>query len=168
MENNTTQTTQTSSTALPDLARQGSREYSESHYKFLSTLIESESARSLYIQIGITDLSGQAVNAFHKFITAHFDKSVILANYSQQEKNRRLIEYKIDANLMVSECLGSDIQNPTFMMYQRALENTFTDFLSRSGKERDQLLKQEYGMTTSESKPQQQQQQGGFFGGRRQ
>jgi hypothetical protein len=68
---------------------------------------------------------------------------------------------------MVIECHESDIQNPAFLTFQRGLENTFIDFISRSGKERDQLLRQEYGMRTEESRLPQQgqnQQQARFIG----
>lgn len=169
MDNNTQQTTQsqTNSPTMPDLARQGSREYSDSHYKFLSTLIEAESARSYYLQIIATDFSAQCVNAFHKVITSGFDKNAILASNTPQEKQRRLTDFRIDLNLMVIECHESDIQNPAFLTFQRGLENTFIDFISRSGKERDQLLRQEYGMRTEESRiPQQGQntQQARFIG----
>lgn len=163
MESNTQYTATTNVPNLPDLAGKASREYSESHYKFLSTLIESESARSFYLQIVATDFSAQCVNAFHKIITSSFDKSAILAANSQQEKNRRLTDFRIDMNLMVTECHESDIQNPAFLTFQRGLENTFIDFISRSGKERDQLLRQEYGMHTEESRQQQPVQQGGLL-----
>jgi hypothetical protein len=100
-------------------------------------------------------------------ITSGFDKNVILAQNTPQERNRRIIDFQIKLNLMVIECHESDIQNPAFLTFSKNIEDTFIDFVSRSGKERDQLLRQEYGMRTEESRvPQQGQggQQNRFIG----
>ena len=46
---------------------------------------------------------------------------------------------------MVLECHESDIQNPAFMTFMENIRQAFKDFVSRSGTERDQLLRQEFG-----------------------
>jgi hypothetical protein len=100
-------------------------------------------------------------------ITSGFDKNVILAQNNLQERQRRIIDFQIKMNLMVTECHESDIQNPAFLTFSKNIEDTFIDFVSRSGKERDQLLRQEYGVRTEENRvPQQGQggQQGRFVG----
>lgn len=155
---------QTNTPSIPDLARQGSRDYSDSHYKFLSTLIESESARSFYLQIAATDFSHQCVNAFHKVLTSGFDKNAILA--ANKDVKIRIVDFKIKLNLMVTECHESDIQNSAFLTFQENILDTFSDFVSRSqnSKERDQLLRSEYGMRTEETRSPVQPQQGSRFG----
>jgi hypothetical protein len=162
----------------PDMGRPGSREYSAEHYRFLSTLIESESARRFYLEISNTDFSHQCVNAFYKILTSGFDKNAILAR--NENLKIRMIDFDIALNLMVSECHESDISNPAFLTFRENIRQTFVDFVSRSknAKERDQLLRQEYNSTITEDRkdnqphgimqlpqqqpPQQRQQQGGY------
>ena len=160
------------------MSRAGSREYSAEHYRFLSTLIESESARRFYIEIINTDFSQQCVNAFHKILTSGFDRNAILAR--NENLKIRMIDFDISLNLMVSECHESDISNPAFLTFRENIRQTFVDFVSRSknAKERDQLLRQEYNSTVTEDRrdnqpsgimnmgqqpqPQRQPQQGGY------
>lgn len=132
------------------MARGGSREYSESHYKFLSTLIESESAKAFFKQIIDTDFSHQCVNEFYKVLTSGFDKNAILA--SNKNIEIRKIDFEIALNLMVLGCHESDIQNPAFLTFRENIRQTFIDFISRSqdAEERKRLLMTEYGMTTRE------------------
>ena len=126
-------------------------EISESHYKFLSELIESKGARALFEQITLTDFSAQAVNAFHKIITSGFDRNAILA--ANKNVNMRIIDFKIVLNLMVLECHESDIQNPAFLTFTENILQLFTDFISRSqnAEERKRLLRQEYGVDQTET-----------------
>jgi hypothetical protein len=159
---------------MPDMGRPGSREYSAEHYRFLSTLIESESARTFFVQICNTDFSHQCVNAFYKVLTSGFDKNAILAR--NENIKIRMIDFDIALNLMVVECHESDIQNPAFLTFRENIRQTFADFISRSknAKERDQLLRQEYSSDirdNSSQQPQgimqqgmQQPQQGSRFG----
>jgi hypothetical protein len=134
------------------MSRAGSREYSAEHYRFLSTLIESESARRFYIEIVQTDFSQQCVNAFHKILTSGFDRNAILAR--NENVKIRLIDFDIALNLMVVECHESDTQNPAFITFRENIRQTFGDFISRSknAKERDQLLRQEYNSTVTEDR----------------
>lgn len=129
---------------IPEMGRAGSREYSAEHYRFLSTLIESESARAFFIQISNTDFSHQCINAFYKILTSGFDKNAILAR--NENIKIRMIDFDIALNLMVVECHESDTQNPAFLTFRENIRQTFADFISRSknAKERDQLLRQEY------------------------
>jgi hypothetical protein len=147
---------------IPELGRVGSREYSEAHYKFLNEIIESKSARDFYVQIANTDFSHQCINSFFKILTSGFDKNAILARNNEQELKLRKIDFEIALNLMVLECHESDIQNPAFLTFRENIKQTFYDFISRSkdARERDQLLRQEYGQTINEqtNRPQQQQQ----------
>jgi hypothetical protein len=140
---------------IPEMARMGSREYSESHYKFLSTLIESESARTFFKQIAETDFSHQCVNAFYKVLTSGFDKNAILAMNDKIEI--RKIDFDIALNLMVLECHESDIQNPAFLTFRENIRQTFVDFISRSrnAEERKRLLRSEFGQTITEEQKQQ-------------
>ena len=137
---------------IPEMSRAGSREYSAEHYRFLSTLIESESARRFYIEIANTDFSHQCVNAFYKILTSGFDKNAILAR--NENLKIRMIDFDITLNLMVSECHESDISNPAFLTFRENIRQTFVDFVSRSknAKERDQLLRQEYNSTVTEDR----------------
>lgn len=137
---------------MPEMSRASSKEYSAEHYRFLSTLIESESARRYYIEIVNTDFSQQCVNAFHKILTSGFDKNAILAR--NENLKIRTIDFDISLNLMVSECHESDIMNPAFLTFRENIRQTFVDFVSRSknAKERDQLLRQEYSSTVSEER----------------
>lgn len=147
----------TSQSYMPEMGRGGSREYSESHYRFLSTLIESESAKAFFKQIVETDFSHQCVNAFYKVLTSGFDKNAILA--ANKNLEIRIIDFKIALNLMVLECHESDIQNPAFLTFKENILQTFTDFISRSqdAEERKRLLMTEYGTTIrgDQGKPQQ-------------
>lgn len=148
---------------IPDMGRAGSREYSEAHYKFISTLIESESARKFFEQIAATDFSHQCVNAFYKILTSGFDKNAILA--SNANIDMRKIDFEIALNLMVLECHESDISNPAFLTFRENILQTFVDFISRSknADERKRLLRSEYGVTQDESnKPKEE--KTGFFG----
>jgi hypothetical protein len=137
---------------IPEMSRASSKEYSAEHYRFLSTLIESESARRYYIEIVNTDFSQQCINAFHKILTSGFDKNAILAR--NENLKIRTIDFDISLNLMVSECHESDIMNPAFLTFRENIRQTFVDFVSRSknAKERDQLLRQEYSSTVSEER----------------
>jgi hypothetical protein len=139
----------------PEMVRSGSSQYSEAHYKFISTLIESESARKFFEQITATDFSHQCVNAFYKVLTSGFDKNAILAKNSKQEIKMRIIDFEIKLNLMVTECHESDITNPAFLTFRENILDTFKDFVSRSATERDQLLRSEYGIVQQENKPKQ-------------
>lgn len=145
-----TQSTTNAPPMMPEMMRGGSSQYSDAHYRFLNTLIESESARTFFKQIVDTDFSHQCVNAFFKVLTSGFDKNAILARNTRQDINRRIIDFKIKLNLMVTECHESDIQNPAFLTFQENILDTFQDFVSRSISERDQLLRQEYGTTVKE------------------
>jgi len=150
----TTQTTQSQTNVpppfMPSLERGGSKEYSDSHYKFLSTLIESKSAEAFFNQIVDTDFSHQCVNAFYKILTSGFDKNAILAMNKNIET--RKIDFDIALNLMVLECHESDIQNPAFLTFRENIRQTFVDFISRSqnAEERKRLLRSEYGVTQEE------------------
>lgn len=138
---------------VPDLSRNVSAGFSSEHYQFIGQLIESKSARDMYIQIANTDFSAQCVNGFFKVITSGFDKNTMLARNDQRQIAMRIIDFDIALNLLVLECHESDIQNPAFLTYTENIRQMFRDFVSRSATERDQLLRQEYAM------PQQQQQQ---------
>lgn len=140
---------------IPEMSRAGSREYSAEHYRFLSTLIESESARAFFVQISNTDFSHQCINAFYKILTSGFDKNAILAR--NENIKIRMIDFDIALNLMVVECHESDTQNPAFLTFRENIKQTFADFISRSknAKERDQLLRQEYNTTMIDNSPQQ-------------
>jgi hypothetical protein len=159
-------TSQTPAPMMPEMGRQGSREYSDAHYKFLSTLIESESARSFYLQIVATDFSHQCVNGYHKLLTNGFDKNAILA--SNTDIRGRKIDFEIAMNKMVLECHESDIQNPAFLTFNENILQTFVDFISRSqnADERRRLLRSEYGVTDETQSNPQQQQQGNRLGRR--
>lgn len=135
---------------MPEMSRGGSREYSDSHYKFLSTLIESKSAEAFFNQIIATDFSHQCVNAFFKILTSGFDKNAILA--SNKNIETRKVDFEIALNLMVLECHESDIQNPAFLTFRENIRQTFVDFISRSqnAEERKRLLMTEYGTTVRE------------------
>lgn len=132
---------------VPEMGRTGSSGYSDAHYKFLTELIESKSAREYYIQILGTDFSHQCVNAFFKVLTSGFDKNAILAR--NDNLDIRILDFEIALNLMVLECHESDIQNPAFMTFCENIRQMFKDFISRSkdASERDKLLKQEYGVS---------------------
>lgn len=140
---------------MPEMGRVGSSGYSAEHYKFLNELIESRSAREFYIQISNTDFSAQCINAFFKVLTSGFDKSAILARNTERQLEMRIIDFQIALNLMVVECHESDTQNPAFLTFRENILQTFKDFISRSrnAAEREQLLRQEYGMTQTEQKP---------------
>jgi len=129
---------------FPQLSRAMNREFSESHYKFLSTLIESESARRFFQQISDTDFSHQAILEFHKVLTSGFDKNAILARNA--DVDMRILDFEIALNLMIFGCHESDIQNPAFLTFQENIRQTFKDFVSRSqdAEERRRLLKQEF------------------------
>ena len=144
------------------MGRMGSAGYSAEHYKFLNELIESKSARDFYIQIANTDFSAQCINAFFKVLTSGFDKNAILARNTDDQIKMRVTDFQIALNLMVLECHESDIQNPAFLTFKENILQTFKDFVSRSKTERDQLLRQEYGIQNT---PQQGQSQGQQQGG---
>jgi hypothetical protein len=159
-----TQTQSQTPSYMPEMGRGGSSQYSDAHYRFLNTLIESESARTFFKQIAETDFSHQCVNAFFKILTSGFDKNAILAANVNIEA--RKIDFDIALNLMVLECHESDVQNPAFLTFRENIRQTFIDFISRSknAEERKRLLRSEYGTTVTEEqgKPGGQQQQGGF------
>ena len=145
---------------MPEMGRGGSSQYSDAHYRFLNTLIESESAKTFFKQIVDTDFSHQCVNAFFKILTSGFDRNAILA--ANQNIEARKIDFDIALNLMVLECHESDIQNPAFLTFRENIRQTFQDFISRSrnAEERKRLLRSEYGTTVTEEqqgKPQQSQ-----------
>ena len=140
---------------IPEMGRMGSAGYSAEHYKFLNELIESKSAREFYIQIANTDFSAQCINAFFKILTSGFDKNAILAKNTPDQIKMRLVDYQIALNMMVIECHESDVQNPAFLTFRENIMQTFRDFISRSTTERDQLLRQEYGIQASDQKQQQ-------------
>ena len=144
---------------FPVIPRQGSREFSESHYKFLSSLIESVSARSFFQQVIETDFSHQCILEFHKVLTSGFDKNAILARNAYVDM--RILDFDIALNLMIFACHESDIQNPAFLTFQENIRQTFKDFVSRSqdAEERRRLLKQEYDVNYPQ--PQHQPQMGG-------
>lgn len=129
----------------PDLGRAPSSGYSEAHYIFLNQLLESKTARDFFIQISNTAFSAQCVNAFYKVLTSGFDKNAMLAKNTPLDIRMRLIDFEIALNLMVLECHESDIQNPAYMTFVENIRQAFKDFVSRSGTERDQLLRQEFG-----------------------
>ena len=132
---------------MPQLTGMENRQYSDAHYKFLSGLIESASARTFFDQITQTDFSHQCILEFHKELTSGFDKNAILA--SNKKIDVRIIEFDILLNFMVMPCHESDIQNPAFMTFQENIRQTFKDFVSRSedAAERDKILKTEYTVT---------------------
>jgi hypothetical protein len=127
-----------------DLGRSPSSGYSDAHYKFLNELLESKTAREFFIQISNTDLSAQCVNAFYKILTSGFDKNAMLAKNDAKGVTMRILEFDIALNLMVVECMESDLQNPAFLTFTENIRQAFKDFVSRSLTERDQLLRQEY------------------------
>jgi hypothetical protein len=135
---------------FPDMGRMGSREYSEAHYKFLASLLDSQSARSFFEQITNTDFSHQCILEFHKILTSGFDRNAMLAN--NPNLSARVTDFELLLNFMVLGCHESDLQNPAFLTFQENILSTFKDFISRSqsGKERDKLLRNEYGVTTQE------------------
>lgn len=132
---------------MPDLGRAVSSGFSSEHYQFIGQLIESKSAREMFLRITQTDLSGQCVDAFFKVITSGFDKNTMLARNDQKQIALRVIDFDIALNLMVNECHESDIQNKAFPNFVENIRQMFRDFVSRSATERDQLLRQEYAMT---------------------
>jgi hypothetical protein len=155
---------------VPEMGRPGSSGYSESHYRFLTSLIESKSAREFFVQITATDFSHQCINAFYKVLTSGFDQNAILA--MNDKIDMRIVDFKIVLNLMVLECHESDVSNPAFLTFRENILQTFIDFISRSknAEERKRLLRSEYGVTQVEDSgrsPQQQYppQQGGGGGG---
>jgi len=134
---------------FPQLTGMENRQYSEAHYRFLTSLIESASARTFFEQIAATDFSHQCILEFHKVLTSGFDKNAILA--SNKKIEIRIIEFDLLLNFMVMPCHESDIQNPAFMTFQENIRQTFKDFVSRSqdAEERKRLLKSEYEVTQS-------------------
>ena len=144
---------------FPPLTRPMNREFSESHYQFLSSLIESESARRFFQQVTDTDFSHQCILEFHKVLTSGFDKNAILAR--NDSVDIRILDFDIALNLMIFGCHESDIQNPAFLTFQENIRQTFRDFVSRSqdAEERRRLLKQEYDVhyPTPPQQPQQSQ-----------
>ena len=128
-----------------DIPRRMDQEYSDAHYKFLASLIESVSAREIFTQIANTDFSQQCILGFHKLITANFDKNAMLALNENIEL--RIIDFEIAQNLHVLECYESDIQNPAFLTFSENILSMFRDFISRSknAEERKRLLRTEYG-----------------------
>jgi len=139
---------------MPEMGRGTSGYYSESHYKFLTSLIESKSAVSFFQQIIDTDFSHQCVKGYHKLLTSGFDQNAILA--SNKDIKMRINDFKIAMNLFVLECHESDVQNRAFLTFNENILQTFTDFISRSqnAEERKRLLRSEYGVTQEEPKKQ--------------
>ncbi len=142
--------------AFPALASLENRQYSEAHYRFLASLIDSQSARQFFTQIAATDFSHQCILAFHKLLTSGFDKNAILA-YNKNIDIRK-IDFQILMNLMVTECHETDVQNPAFLTFQENIYSTFCDFVSRSqnARERDQLLRSEFDIRQTSPSGQQQ------------
>lgn len=137
--------------SFPDMGRMGSREYSEAHYKFLASLLDSQSARSFFDQITTTDFSHQCILEFHKILTSGFDRNAMLAN--NPDISARVTDFELLMNFMVLGCHESDLQNPAFLTFQENILSTFKDFISRSkdAEERKRLLRSEYGVETKES-----------------
>jgi hypothetical protein len=153
---------------IPEMGRPGSSGYSESHYRFLTSLIESKSAREFFVQITATDFSHQCINAFYKVLTSGFDQNAILA--MNDKIDMRVVDFKIVLNLMVLECHESDVSNPAFLTFRENILQTFIDFISRSknAEERKRLLRSEYGVSQIDDSGGQQrggQPQGGGGGG---
>ena len=138
------------------LGRPLNQEFSESHYAFLSSLIESKSARELFEDIAQTDFSHQCILEFGSLLKTAFDKNAMLARNDNLQI--RIIDFELMLNFMVIPCHESDISNPKFLTFQENIRQMFKDFVSRSefGDERARLLKQEYQYTTPTNQPQQQ------------
>jgi len=129
----------------PDLPRPGSSEYSEAHYKFLSKLIGSQFAISMYEQIDASDLSMQCKIGGYKILIQLFDQNAMLANHPGMTSNDQAMRYincDIVLLLWVFECVESDIQNPQFMTIQENIRIAYRDFINRP-QERAALFKSE-------------------------
>lgn len=148
--------------SIPELGPRMSAGFSEAHYQFLTQLIESKSAREIFLKVTQSAFSAQCINAFYKLITAQFDKNTMLAKNNQTQIKMRCLDFDIALNLLVLECHESDIQNPEFLTTCENLRHMFKDFVSRSATERDQLLRQEFG-GFQQNPPQQSQHQGSAF-----
>lgn len=145
----------TQSQNIPQFSPAPSSGFSEAHYVFLNQLLESATARDFFRQITMTDFSAQCVNAFYKVLTSGFDKNAVLAKNSPSQIQMRILDFDIALNLMVVECHESDIQNPAFLTFKENIKQAFRDFINRSQTERDQLLRQEFGIQPSQPQPQQ-------------
>ena len=138
---------------IPTLQGLESKQYSESHYRLLSSLIEARSAHQLYEKIVQTNYAVQTILAFKRLILEQFDQNVVLAaNTSDVGVELRIISCKISLDLMTLECHESDTWLPSFVNDKNAILTMFIDFVSRSknARERDQLLKTEYSVTSNQ------------------
>lgn len=118
----------------PELPREGSKEFSEAHYRFLSKLIGSQFAMAIYEEIKVSDLSLRCKRGAFTVISQLFDQNAMLAHHAGTTPNdiiNRYLQCDLVLLLWDFECVESDIQNPSFMNIKENIRIAYRDFINR-------------------------------------
>jgi hypothetical protein len=126
-----------------DAGRRIDQDFSKEDYRFKAKIISSEYKDKITSLINQYDFSQSCKIQLMNIINVAFDPNAMLAR--NESIIPRKIQLSIALNLAVVAMDESDTQNAGLINVVTAIEDAFSDFVSRSigGKERDNITKQE-------------------------
>ena len=124
-----------------DPGRRMDQDFAKEDYRFRAKIISSEYAQKCVDLINQYDFSQSCKIVLAELVSVHFDSNAMLAR--NDNVSMRNIKLKIALNIAVTAMDETDTANPGLLNVVQALEDAFSDLVSRSigGKERDAITK---------------------------